>query len=68
MFNFLTSSEVVLKCLLVHQTVDEEELEDVQQHSPERDLQRPQVGVGCEERDEAQGAEDVRYSKQGLSH
>lgn len=52
----------------VYQTVDEEELEDVQQHPPQRDLQRPQVGVGREQRDEAQRAEDVGDGKHGLGH
>lgn len=51
-----------------HQAVDEEELEDVQQHSAQRDLQRPQVGVGSEEADEAQGAEDVGNGKQSFRH
>lgn len=51
-----------------YQTVDEEELQDVQQHSPQRDLQRPQVRVGSEERDEAQGTENVGYGKHCLSH
>lgn len=49
-----------------YQTVDEKELQDVQQHSPQRDLQRPQVRVGREERDEAQGAENVGDGKHRL--
>lgn len=52
----------------VYQTVDEEELQDVQQHSPQRDLQRPQVRVGREQRDEAQRAENVGDGKHGLGH
>lgn len=51
-----------------HQTVDEEELEDVQEHSAQGDLQGAQVGVGSEEADEAQGAEDVGDGKQCLGH
>lgn len=49
-----------------HQTVNEEKLEDVKQHPPQRDLQGPQMGVGCEEGDESKGAEDVGYGKQRL--
>lgn len=41
--------KLVLKDLCVYQTVDEEELQDVQQHPPKRDLQWPQMRVGCEE-------------------
>lgn len=52
----------------VYQAVDEEELEDVQQHSPQGDLQRPQVRVGREQRDEAQRAENVGDGKHGLGH
>lgn len=37
-----------------HQTVDEEELQYVQEHSAQGDLQGAQVGVGSEEADEAQ--------------
>ena len=48
------------------QAVDEEELEDVQQHATQRDLQRSQVRVGGEERDEPQRAEDVGDGEQGL--
>lgn len=51
-----------------HQAVDEKELEDVQEHSTQRDLQRAQVGIGSEEADEAQGAEDVGDGKQSLCH
>lgn len=53
---------------MVHQTVDEEELEDVQQHPPQRDLQGAQVGVGREEGDQTQGAEDVSDGEDGLRH
>lgn len=52
----------------VYQTVDEEELQYVQQHSPQRDLQRPQVRVGREQRDEAQGAENVGNGKHSLGY
>lgn len=52
----------------VYQTVDEEELQDVQKHPPQGDLQRPQVGVGCEKRDESQGTENVRNGKHCLGH
>lgn len=55
-------------CKHVYQTVDEKELQDVQQHPPQRDLQRPQVRVGGEQRDEAQGAENVRDGKHRLSY
>lgn len=51
-----------------YQTVDEKELQDVQQHSPQRDLQRPQVRVGREERDEAQGAKNVGDGKHCLGY
>lgn len=51
-----------------HQTVDEQELEDVQQHPAQRDLQRPQVRVGREEGDEPQGAEDVSDSEQSFGN
>lgn len=51
-----------------HQAVDEEELEDVQEHSAQRDLQGAQVGVGSEEADKAQGAEDVGDGEQGFRH
>ena len=50
------------------QAVDEEELEDVQQHAAQRDLQRPQVRVGGEEGDEPQGAEDVGDGEHRLRH
>lgn len=50
------------------QAEDEKELEDVEQHAAQRDLQRPQVGVGREESDEPQRAEDVGDSEEGLGH
>lgn len=49
-----------------YQTVNEKELEDVQQHPAQWDLQGPQVGVGSEEGDESQRAEDVGNGKQRL--
>lgn len=52
--------------MMPHQTVNEEKLEDVQQHPPQRDLQRPEVGVGCEKGDESERAEDVGDGKQSL--
>lgn len=61
-------SPPVNKNVCVYQAVDEEELQDVQQHSPQRDLQWPQVRVGCEQRDEAQRTENVRYGKHCLSY
>lgn len=51
-----------------HQAVDEEELEDVQEHSTQRDLQGAQMGVCSEEADQAQGAEDVGDGKQSFRH
>ena len=41
-------------CVCVYQAVDEEELEDVQQHASQRDLKGPQVRVGREQGDEPQ--------------
>lgn len=58
----------VCKHLCIYQTVDEEELQDVQKHSPQRDLQWPQMRVGCEQRDEAQGTENVRNGKHCFSY
>lgn len=49
-----------------HQAVDEEEFKDIQQHPAERDLQRTQMRVGGEERDEAQRAEDVGDGEESL--
>lgn len=46
-----------------HQTVDEKEFENIQQHATKRDLQWAQVRVGSEQRDETQGAEDVGNRK-----
>lgn len=58
----------VCKHLYIYQTVDEEELQDVQEHSPQRNLQWPQMRVGCEQRDEAQGTENVRNGKHCFSY
>lgn len=49
-----------------HQAVDEEELEDIQQHPAQRDLKRTQVRVGGEERDETKRAEDVGDGEESL--
>lgn len=49
------------------QAVDEEELQDVQQHPAQRDLQGAQVRIGCEEWDESERAEDVSDGEQRLS-
>lgn len=54
--------------LYIYQTVDEEELQDVQQHPPQRDLQWPQVRVCCEQRDESKGTENVSDGKHCLSY
>lgn len=51
----------------VYQAVDEEELEDVEEHPPQGDLQRSQVRVGREKRDESQGAENVGDGEHRLS-
>lgn len=41
-----------------HQTVDEEELDDIDDHAPERDLQRPQVRVYGEQVHQFEGTEE----------
>lgn len=51
-----------------HQAVYEQELEDVQQHPAQRDLQGPQVRVRGEQGDEAQRAEDVGDGEERLGH
>lgn len=51
-----------------YQTVNEEKLEDVQQHPPQWDLQGPEVGVGGEEGNESEGAEDVGDGEQSLGY
>lgn len=58
----------VCKQLHIYQAIDEQELQDVQQHPPKRDLQRPQVRVGCEQRDEAKGTENVGNGKHCFSY
>ncbi len=66
--NYLSQNSALCKHLCVYQTVDEEELQDVQQHPPKRDLQRPQMRVGREQRNEAQGTENVCDGKHRLSY
>ena len=51
-----------------HEEEDDEELEDVHEHTTQRDLQRSQVGVHREHVDELQGTEDVGRGEHGLGH
>ncbi len=51
-----------------HQEEDDEELDDVDQHAAQWDLQRAQVGVRLEEVDDASKAEDVGDGEQALGH
>ena len=44
----------------------QQELPDVDQHAPERDLQRAQLGVGLEEEDDATETEDVGDGEHAL--
>lgn len=57
----------IIYCVL-YQAIDEEELEDVKQHPPKRDLKRSKMRVGCEQGNEAQGTENVCYCKNGLCY
>lgn len=50
------------------QCKDDKELEDVHDHTAQRDLQRSQVRVDREHVDELQRAEDVGCSEHGLGH
>lgn len=49
-----------------HQRVDEEELDDVDDHPAERDLQRPQVRIDRENMDELEEGEDHAGGKGSL--
>lgn len=61
---FLRGTGLVIEIKLVesigesqqHQAVNKEELEDVEQHAAQRNLQRSQVRVCCKQGDETQGA------------
>lgn len=64
--SYASSTTTVNTDRLSYQAVNEEKLEDVQQHPAQWDLQGPQVGVGSEEGDESQRAEDVGDGKQRL--
>ena len=47
---------------------DEEELEDVEDHASERDLQRSEVRIDGEHVDDLQRAEDVRGGEEALRY
>lgn len=65
LFHFLS---LFCSCANIYQAVDEEELQDVEQHSPQRNLQWPQVRVGREQWNEAQGTENVCNGKHCFSN
>lgn len=44
-----------------HKTVDEEELDDIDDHPPERDLQRPEVRVDGEQMHQFQGTREQMF-------